>query len=353
MKRREFLGYCAATSLGAACSGFASVAQAGSPEEAKSTVGLLIADPHAHPYPLLIGRSYDRAAPTIGDMKSLGMALCAFAAVGDRAFHPGLSGMPFSDTQNQLRTFTRLVDNGELRLVLNAADVKSLVAGPEIMRGLLAIEGGDALDGSLGNLDVFYQQGVRLMTVMHDRDNGIGFNQRSGGDGPLTPFGVQVIEKMNALGMVVDVAHARTGTLKNIAEVCATPLVDSHTGPFRPGEEGKGPRRLRTWAEMEVVAKSGGVVCTWPFAFTGKNSERTTLQHWAEEIVLMKSRLGIEHCGLGTDGGGGLPQMVKGWSSIVSLPDLILAMREASLTQEDIAAYVGGNFLRVLGKSLI
>jgi microsomal dipeptidase-like Zn-dependent dipeptidase len=55
---------------------------------------------------------------------------------------------------------------------------------------------------------------------------------------------------------------------------------------------------------MEWIAKTGGVVCTWPFAYVGKLSERTTLQHWAEEIAMMKSRLGIEHCGLGTDGGG-------------------------------------------------
>jgi microsomal dipeptidase-like Zn-dependent dipeptidase len=68
--------------------------------------------------------------------------------------------------------------------------------------------------------------------------------------------------------------------------------------------------------------------------------------------VLMKSRLGIEHCGLGTDGGGGLPRLIKGWDSIASLPQLIVAMRDVGLTQDDIAAYVGGNFLRVLGKCL-
>jgi microsomal dipeptidase-like Zn-dependent dipeptidase len=104
---------------------------------------------------------------------------------------------------------------------------------------------------------------------------------------------------------------------------------------------------------MEWIAKSGGVVCTWPFAFSGKNSERTKLGHWANEIVLMKSRLGIEHCGLGTDGGGGLPRMIKGWDSIASLPLLIAALHEAGLTQDDIAAFAGGNFLRVLGQCLV
>ena len=216
----------------------------------------------------------------------------------------------------------------------------------------MAIEGGDALEGKLTNLDAFHQEGVRLMTVVHDRDNEIGCNQRSGTDGSLTPFGVQVIERMNELGMVVDVAHTKTATLKGIAEVCAVPLVDSHTSPFLPGAERSGPRRLRTWPEMELVAKSGGVVCTWPLAYSGKNSERTTLRHWAEEIVHMKARLGIEHCGLGTDGGGGLPRFISGWESIASLPELISALRQAGLSEDDIAAFVGGNFLRVLGACL-
>ncbi|MEI7429052.1 MAG: membrane dipeptidase [Betaproteobacteria bacterium] len=353
MKRRQFLGYCAA-GVCATCGDFA-LGRAQAEEisaDQKLLAGLLIADPHAHPYPLFSSRNYDPATPTIEIMKSLGMALCSFSAVGDLAYHRNRLASPFSDTQNQLRQVERLVEKGQLQLVLKSADLPTLVAAPEITRGLMAIEGGDALGGSLDNLNVFFQQGVRLITVMHDRDNEIGFNQRSSGDGQLTAFGEQLIERMNALGMVVDVAHAKTATLKSIAEVCATPLIDSHTSPYFPGEEGSGPRRLRTWAEMEWIAKSGGVVCTWPFAFSGKNSERTTLRHWADEIVLMKSRLGIEHCGLGTDGGGGLPRMIKGWDSIASLPLLIAAMREAGLTQNDIAAFAGGNFLRVLGQCL-
>jgi membrane dipeptidase len=210
------------------------------------------------------------------------------------------------------------------------------------------IEGGDALEGRLRNLDAFHDEGVRMMTLVHDRDNEIGCNQRSGTDGPLSRFGVQVVERMNSLGMLVDVAHAKGGTLKGIAEVCARPLVDSHTSPLAPGEDGPGLRRLRPWPEMELIAKTGGIVCTWPFAYAGNRSQRTTLGHWAREIAEMKRRLGIEHCGLGTDGGGGLPRLVEGWSTIDSLPGLMAAMRDAGLTPDDIAAFVGGNLLRLL-----
>ena len=354
MDRRKFLACCAASGLSSALCAPASgnVPEDAFADQAKKTRGFLIADAHAHPYQLHGSRSYDSSTPTIATMKSLGMALCSFSAVGDMSYYRGRSGSPFGDTQNQLRQVRHLEEKGELRLVLSSADVQSLAASPTVTRGLMAIEGGDALEGKLPSLDTFHQEGVRLMTLVHDRDNEIGYNQRSGTDGPLTPFGIRVIERMNALGMVVDVAHAKTASLKGIAEVCSAPLVDSHTSPFLPGEEGSGPRRFRTWPEMELVARSGGVVCTWPLAYSGKNSERTTLGQWAEEIVHMKARLGIEHCGLGTDGGGGLPRFISGWESIASLPELISALRQAGLSEDDIAAFVGGNFLRVLGKCL-
>jgi microsomal dipeptidase-like Zn-dependent dipeptidase len=231
MQRRQFLRYCAAGIC--ATGGDFAVGSAQAEEfsaDQKLLAGLLIADPHAHPYPLFASRNHDPATPTIEIMTSLGMALCSFSAVGDMAYRRNRLSSPFSDTQNQLRQVERLLEEGQLKLLLKSADLKTLVAAAEIPRGLMAIEGGDALGGSLDNLNAFFQQGVRLITVMHDRDNEIGFNQRSGEDGALTPFGVQVIERMNALGMVVDVAHAKTATLKSIAGVCATPLARKVTG---------------------------------------------------------------------------------------------------------------------------
>jgi microsomal dipeptidase-like Zn-dependent dipeptidase len=188
---------------------------------------------------------------------------------------------------------------------------------------------------------------------LHDRNNEIGFNQRSQSDGPLTAFGLQVVEKMNELGILIDVAHSKTKTLKSIAAASKSPIIDSHTHPLPYDHDAATQsQRLRTWTEMEMIAKTGGVICTWPFAYFNDKVQRTTLKHWAQEISEMKKRLGIEHCGLGTDGGGHLPQVVKGWESIKSLPKLILAMREIDLSQEDIALYVGGNFLRVFNRCL-
>jgi microsomal dipeptidase-like Zn-dependent dipeptidase len=342
MDRRTFLGCCGVAGLTVAL---------GQPSLA-APASLVIADPHAHPFQLQGSRTYDRTTPTVDSMKQAGVALSAFSAVGDMTYYRGHTGNPFSHTENQLRKVANLEQSGQIALVLKPADLSSIGAPGAPLAGLMAIEGGDALDGLLANLAAFYEYGVRMLTLMHDRDNEIGFSQRSPSDGPLTPFGIKLVEKMNALGMVVDVAHAKAGTLKSIAEVSAAPLIDSHTSPSLAGDDGSASRRLRSWAELELIAKSGGLVCSWPFGYTAGGAQRTTLKQWADEIAMMKTRLGIEHCGLGTDGGGGLPRAVDGWQSIASLPALIAAMQEAGLTQADIAAFVGGNFLRLLKRTL-
>ena len=354
MDRRAFLGYCAATGIACALSARAAGPDQASaaPDGVKPPARLMIADAHAHPYQLHGSRQGDASTPTLVIMEQLGLAVCSFSAVGDMTLYRGRSGAPYNDTQHQLRQVQRLAESAKLRLIAGSADLRSQLAASDVTGALMAIEGADALEGKLQNLGAFHEQGVRLMTLMHDHDNELGFNQRSAADGPLTPFGVQVVERMNKLGMVVDVSHSSTRTLHSIAEVSAAPIIDSHTSLLPAGEDRSGLRRLRTWQEMEAIARTGGLVCTWPFAYSRSSAQRTTLKHWADEIVQMKARLGIEHCGLGTDGGGGLPRLVSGWESIASLPSLTGAMAEAGLTQDDIAACVGGNFLRLLARCL-
>ena len=355
MNRREFLGYCVAAGMTIGLGGLVSCIRSNislSQADKTQLSGLLIADAHAHPYQLYGSRKYDGSTPTIDMMKQVGMVASSFSAVGDMVKYGGRSGRPYSDTLSQLRKVKGLEENKKVKLILKTSDIQSSIEPNDTLGAIMAIEGGDALEGKIKNLSKFYEYGVRMITVLHDHNNEIGFNQRSRSDGPLTPFGIKVIEKMNELGIIVDVAHSKTKTLKSIVEVSTAPLIDSHTNPLPYGYEPSKPTRLRTWSEMELIAKTGGIICTWPLAYSKGIHPRTTLKHWAEEIIQIKKRLGIEHCGLGTDGGGNLPQKVKGWKSIASLPNLIGAMREVGLSQDDIIAYVGGNFLRILNRCL-
>jgi membrane dipeptidase len=352
MNRRKFLGYC----LGAGMSiGFGSLASCVAtkvslaPDEKHQLNGLQIVDAYAHPHQLHNPRRYDTSTPTIDMMKQIGMVASSFSAVGDRVLYTGNSGKPFNDTMNQLKKVKSFEEKKKVILIRKFSDVPLSIGPDNSMGAIMAVEGGDALEGKIENLDRFYEYGVRMITVLHDHNNEIGFNQRSQSDGPLKPFGIKVVEKMNELGMIIDVSYTKSQTLKDIAKISAAPVVDSHTSPD-PLDRPSSTSRLRNWNDMELVAKTGGIVCTWPLAYKDRSHQRTTLLDWAGEIVKMKQRLSIEHVGLGTDGGGNLSHKVNGWESILSLPKLIKAMEEAGLSQNEIAACTGENFLRVLNR---
>jgi membrane dipeptidase len=287
------------------------------------------------------------------------MAASAFAAVGDLEHFSQSSFTPFyQSTKAQLQRVHDLVKKGKVKQILKAADVPVTLNPDDPPGAILAIEGGDPLDGNPDRVDEFYRMGVRIITVVHYRNNELGDIMAPYGSknpGPykngLTQEGRKVIERMQEVGMVVDVAHAHSTTLKGIVEMNPKPLLDSHTNPC-PFDDPRRCHRQRSWKDTELVAKTGGVVCTWPFAFNRPDQQRRTFLDWAREILEMKKRLGMDHVGLGTDGGGSIPRFIAGYRDVRDLPRLAEAMREVGLSAEDIKAYMGGNVYRLLQRCI-
>ena len=339
INRRQFLKYSASIGATLSIGNLFSCAHTPGVIEKDKTIlsGIRIIDAHAHPNKFFVeNTSRPDNSSTIGKMRAFGMEASVFSTVGDLKFlYPGLSSV---DTMSQLGRAKRLVKWGKVKLVLKSADIPTYLKPDDLPGAILGIEGGDDLKGNLNKLDEFYRAGVRIINLMHYRINEIGDIMTSSPKHMgLTDFGRKVVERMQGLGMIVDVAHAHRLTLKQISEISSAPLIDSHTNP------GCG-RRLRDWEEMELIAKTGGIICTWPLRYPG----RETFDDWAGEIRLMKKRLGIEHVGLGTDGGGNLPKRISGYKDIRNLLDLATSMKDFELSQDDIAAYMGGNFYRVL-----
>ena len=78
------------------------------------------------------------------------------------------------------------------------------------------------------------------------------------------------------------------------------------------------------------------------------HAHRTRILDWAEEIREIAQEIGIEHVGLGTDGGGGVPYLLEDYTSILDLPELVEAMKEVGFKRSEIQAYMGGNLFRVI-----
>jgi membrane dipeptidase len=218
---------------------------------------------------------------------------------------------------------------------------------------VLAIEGGDAIGTSLERLNEFYSLGVRMITLVHgtvnqNGDNQIGNDMRrhssaDENDEGLTEFGYQVVRQMNRLGMVIDVSHASTQTLLDVASCTRAPIIDSHTSMLPPEVTVRIQGRQRLYSDAEAIVETGGVVCTYPYRDNAYG--RVTLEGWVEEIKLFKSHFGMRYIGFGSDSGGGVPRIPE-WTGIGSVKDLEAAMRSGGLGPLEISAFTGLNFVR-------
>jgi membrane dipeptidase len=319
--------------------------------------GLRIIDAHAHPERYLSEGQRPEGSSTVKAMTEMGMAASVFAAVGDRVFLSGgrLPGSEFDNTKIQLdHWMDGIVRPGGVKLVLKSSDIPQAPKPGDVPGCILAIEGGDALEGNPDRVSEFYACGVRLITLIHFSNNQLGDCMQDFGSPGLRPrnkgltvAGRRVLERMQEVGMVVDVAHADSRTLRQIAGITKRPIVDSHGNPCALADMNR-CGRFRTWKDMEAVARTGGVVCTWTWGMTQGKTKRETFRDWVAEIAEMKKRIGMEHVGLGTDGGGGIPRFVGGYRDIRDLSQLVKAMQEAGFNREEIAAYMGGNTYRVL-----
>jgi membrane dipeptidase len=145
---------------------------------------------------------------------------------------------------------------GRFVLARSADDVRSQV-GQERVSICLAIENGSALEGDVNNVDHFFSRGVRYITLTHSKNNQLC--DSSFDEGPkwhgLSPFGRQVVERMNRLGMIVDVSHVSDEAFYQVMEISKFPVVATHSScrHFTPGWH-----RNMSDDMIRLLAKKGG-----------------------------------------------------------------------------------------------
>jgi membrane dipeptidase len=330
--------------------------------EGKSLLdGMLIIDAHAHPD---MNPAYwkDQSA-SFRLMKEIGMAASCYAAIGDfPKTSKVLVGSYFEIATKMIDYWKNTVfQKGQVNLVLKMSDIPA--PGTDTPGAVLGLEGGDALEGRADRVDEFYKLGVRIMQIIRRHNNELGDIMRAqpGLDpgpysGGLTSKGRVVLDRMQEIGMVIDVSHSSTATLKDVVIYCKKPVLDSHTTTLCATEHSCDrvddfyKRRARTWKEMEWIASTGGVVCSRPVSWETQPSK--TIRDWANELLEMKKRIGIEHIGIGTDGGA-IPRLVSGYNDVRDLGKLAEALIDVGFTREELSAFMGKNVYRVLGKYLL
>ena len=264
----------------------------------------------------------------------------------------------------------------------NAADVRRAFAQGKI-GSLMGMEGGHAIENSLGALRAFYDLGARYMTLTHnvtlDWADAASGAPRHGG---LTAFGKEVVREMNRLGMLVDLSHVSPGVMSNALDVTEAPVIFSHSNARAIANV---PRNVPD-SILARLPKNGGVimvtfvpgfvspvVVTYNAALTavrdsiakqypGDNDAQfkaiaawrernpvpvATINDVADHMDHIKRVAGAAHIGIGGDYDG-ITETVQGLEDVSKYPDLFAELVKRGWTDAELRGVAGGNVLRAL-----
>jgi microsomal dipeptidase-like Zn-dependent dipeptidase len=206
---------------------------------------------------------------------------------------------------------------------------------------LLGVEGAHALDGEVANLDRLFDAGVRMMAPVHFFDNEWGGSAHGARKGGLTEQGRELVRRMEAKGVAVDLAHASAQTIDDVLAAATRPVVVSHTGVRGScdNERNIDDERVRR------IAATGGVVGIgfWETATCGTDAAAI-----ARAIRYAANLVGARHVALGSDFDGAVTTPFDA-TGLAQLTDALLA---EGFDDEEIELIMGGNVLRVLAQTL-
>ncbi len=225
-----------------------------------------------------------------------------------------------------------------------------LAGGPAIIP---VVENGYAMGETLDHLDAYRALGARYMTLTHNGHNALADSsvpRKDLGDAPtlhggLSDLGLAAIDRMNRLGMMVDVSHTSKAAMLQAVRASRTPVIATHSSIRAICDH---PRNLDD-EQLDALAASGGVVQVTLVSFflkAGKKEAEVTLGDFADHIDYAVRRMGIAHVGIGSDfdGGGG----VVGWRDAGESANVTAELLRRGYDRAAIAALWGGNFLRLL-----
>jgi membrane dipeptidase len=228
-------------------------------------------------------------------------------------------------------------------LALTSSDVNRVFGAGKIA-SMLGIEGGHAIENSLGTLRAYHAMGVRYMTLTHngtlDWVDAANDDHRHGG---LTPFGQEVVREMNRLGMLVDLSHTSPETMHDALDVAEAPVIWSHA-------DARGLRDHPRNVPDDVLARlpeNGGVLMVTFVPSFLTDRDQATIGDVADHIEHAARTAGVDHVGIGSDYDG-ISSTPVGMEDVSTYPVLFAELSRRGWTEEDLAKLAGENVLRAM-----
>ncbi|HHX18659.1 MAG TPA: membrane dipeptidase [Clostridium sp.] len=218
----------------------------------------------------------------------------------------------------------------------------------EKIAAILSIEGGEALQGEVSMLKIFYRLGVRSLCLTWNYRNEIAdgvFESESRGG--LTLFGKEIIKEMNFLGMLIDLSHISESGFWDVMELSKQPVIASHSNAKKVCSH------IRNLNDDQIMAikNNGGVIGINLCPDFLSDNKDAYLKDIIKHIEYIVGLIGIDHIGLGADFDGidSLPKDINGVEDIYKIVDELLKL---NYSNEDVEKFLGKNFLRVIKKVL-
>lgn len=221
------------------------------------------------------------------------------------------------------------------------------------------------------DVDAFHGLGQRVSQLTYNSRNLIGNGATERIDGGISDFGVSIVERMNQVGMAVDVSHCGDRTTLDACELSSRPVLFTHSNSRVLSG---GHPRTKTDEAIRAMAQTGGVMGITGVRMFVRDREPTTIEHCVDHFEHVRDLVGIEHLGIGSDtdlhGYDDMPPDeyaalksaykdsyafrekldIEGLDHPKRVFDLAEALIRRGWTDDHVRGVLGGNFQRVLGE---
>ncbi|HSE28829.1 MAG TPA: dipeptidase [Gemmatimonadales bacterium] len=268
-----------------------------------------------------------------------------------------------------------------LQLARSVADIERAFREGKVA-SLLGMEGGHAIENSLGALRAYYDLGARYLTLTHnvtlDWADAGSDEHRHGG---LTAFGKEVVREMNRLGMLVDLSHVSDGVMSDALDVAEAPVIFSHSSAraltnhtrnvpdsilarlpknggvvmvtFVPDFVSEEVNRADATRMAEFRRRMQGVTDPAERRRIGQEVReafpmpRATLAQVADHVEHVRKVAGADHVGIGSDFDG-IEIGPVGLEDVSTFPNLFAELVRRGWSDEDLRKLAGQNLLRAM-----
>jgi membrane dipeptidase len=254
--------------------------------------------------------------------------------------------------------------------------------------GIMGAEGGKMIEGSIDNLQILYNRGVRYLGLTWNTSNEIAVSAKDEYEksikSGLTEFGKNVVKKMNEIGMIIDVSHLSESAFWDVVSLSTSPIIASHSNCYTLAPH----YRNLTDDQIKAIANSGGYIGInfyykfivpnanqneitniqskfknysnklddsdliafneqrYEFMLNNSSNAGVSIDKLIDHIDYIVKLAGIDYVGLGSDFDGSITTVNELYDA-TCYPVLTKKLSERGYKDDEIKKILGGNFIRV------